>query len=334
MVEVIKDVINEHIQLEIEQSPFISVQADETLDVSCKCQMSIIFRLCVKERIEERFVGFFDVSRDKSARGLADVVLNVIEKWNVKNKLISQTYDGASVMAGREGGLQHYVKEKCPNAIFVHCYAHQLNLVLLHGAKYIKHVKLFICDLTAFNTFFSKSSKRTSLLTDQGFKLPQASDTRWNYHSRGVSTIKFHFTELYRIFDSIIICEDNQNQWDPHTINCAIGLKRRLDDKKFVYFLNLYHLIFIYVDHVYKVLQSKQLSNILTSQNEINIALKNIKTLRNEKTVDNCIKMSQELNSNLIYDATLKTELRKNTYEILDSIIVQMEIRLDVKVTA
>jgi len=47
-----------------------------------------------------------------------------------------------------------------------------------------------------YYTFFSRSSKRSSLLREQGLKLPNKSDTRWNYHSRAASTIKIHFQEL------------------------------------------------------------------------------------------------------------------------------------------
>lgn len=113
----------------------------------------------------------------------------VLEEWDIDmNKVISQTYDGCSVMAGRQGGVQSLVKQFCPHAIFIHCYAHQLNLVLLYGSKTIKEVRLFISDLTAFHSFFSKSSKRTVLLTEKGFKLPQACTTRWNFHSRAVTT--------------------------------------------------------------------------------------------------------------------------------------------------
>jgi hypothetical protein len=68
-----------------------------------------------------------------------------------------------------------------PSALFIHCYAHQLNLVLLHGAKTIQPVKMFMCNLTMFHTFFSPSTKISELLREQGFKLPNHSDTRWNF---------------------------------------------------------------------------------------------------------------------------------------------------------
>uniref|UniRef100_A0A1X7TFT3 DUF4371 domain-containing protein n=1 Tax=Amphimedon queenslandica TaxID=400682 RepID=A0A1X7TFT3_AMPQE len=45
------------------------------------------------------------------------------------NKLASQGYDGASVMSGQYNGVQAKIKEFAPQAIYIHCYAHVLNLV-------------------------------------------------------------------------------------------------------------------------------------------------------------------------------------------------------------
>jgi len=177
---------------EIQKVNYVSIQADETTDVSCRSQMSIIFRYVVEQNIIERFVGFFDVSKNKTASGLADIILSEINKWEIGNKIICQTYDGASVMSCREkkSGVQFCIRQIYPNTLFIHCYAHQLNLVLLHGAKTIKSVKLFICNLTMIHPFFSRSTKRSELLREQSFKFPNQSDTRWNYHSRATSTIK------------------------------------------------------------------------------------------------------------------------------------------------
>ncbi|KAF2884201.1 hypothetical protein ILUMI_21983 [Ignelater luminosus] len=86
LIETVKCVLDERITNKLEESLFVSVQADETLDVSCKSQMSLIVRYCVKGRIEERFIVFYDVSKDKTAKGLSNVIINVLTEWNVINK--------------------------------------------------------------------------------------------------------------------------------------------------------------------------------------------------------------------------------------------------------
>jgi len=46
------------------------------------------------------------------------------------HKLIAQSYDGVAALSGVNKGVQARVKELYGNAHFVHCYAHQLNLIL------------------------------------------------------------------------------------------------------------------------------------------------------------------------------------------------------------
>lgn len=57
-------------------------------------------------------------------------------------KLFVRSIDGTSVMAGEKTGVQFRIRQIHLNTLFVHCYAHRLNLVLLHGAKTIKSVNL------------------------------------------------------------------------------------------------------------------------------------------------------------------------------------------------
>ena len=163
LIETVTESIQEYIREELETCEFVGIQADETLDVSCKSQMSIIFRFCTFEGVKERFIGFFDVSTNKNAKGFSEVIINVLNDWGVTNKIVSQTYDGASVMAGDRGGVQFFIKQVCTNAIFLHCYAHKLNLVLLYCSKFIKQIRHFMYNLSVFHSFFNKFSKRTQL---------------------------------------------------------------------------------------------------------------------------------------------------------------------------
>jgi hypothetical protein len=88
LISCITSVLKTKISNELQKANFISIQADETTDVSCKSQMSIIFRYLVDNKIEERFIGFFDVSKDKSAFGLSEILLTEIKNWNIGDKLV------------------------------------------------------------------------------------------------------------------------------------------------------------------------------------------------------------------------------------------------------
>jgi hypothetical protein len=105
-----------------------------------------------------------------------------------------------------------------------------LNLVLLHSAKSIKAVKLFIANLTIFHTFFSRSSKRSVLLREQGFKLPNQCNTRRNNHSRAALTIKTHFNELKNAVSHIV----DDPGWDSTSVCTASGILSIMNNQTFV----------------------------------------------------------------------------------------------------
>jgi len=101
-----------------------------------RTQCLIILRYITnKSELVERFLGFFNVSEDRTAGGLFNTLNSVLLEFDMGKKSIGQCYDGASVMAGHVNGLQVLVKEVAPNALFTHCLAHRLNLVLQHGCS-------------------------------------------------------------------------------------------------------------------------------------------------------------------------------------------------------
>ena len=99
--------------------------------------------------IVERFLKFVDVSTDRTAATLTGVIKGILDQYNgiTNNKLIMQTYDGASVMSGYIGGVQTLMRQQYPFAYFVHCADHRLNLVLSQAVSSISPVKVFLLML-------------------------------------------------------------------------------------------------------------------------------------------------------------------------------------------
>ena len=99
------------------------------------------------------------------------------------------------------GGVQRKVKDVYRMAHYVHCYAHQLNLIMQQATAHITKVGAFFLDLGGFAVFFPRSSKRTAVLDKLvAHRLPRASSTRWNFHSRAVNTIFEHKDDLLKCF--------------------------------------------------------------------------------------------------------------------------------------
>jgi len=144
MLECMLFVIRQNIKNEIKNADFFSVISDETTDVSAQFQMSIIFRYILSNGTPvERFWGFFNPS-GHDAKSLSECIkYNLKEVTENHDKLISQSYDGAAVMSGRLSGVQKLIKDEYKIAHFVHCYAHQLNLILSQATMHNRDVRIF-----------------------------------------------------------------------------------------------------------------------------------------------------------------------------------------------
>lgn len=120
--------------------------------------------------------------------------------------MVAQTYDGAAVMSGHLNGLQSKIKTIAPHAIFIHCYAHRLNIIFSYACDFNKESRVFFSNLSGFSSFFSKSPRRSQVLSDIAkCRLPISAPTRWNFTSRAVFTIDSHVEQLLEVFEYIYI---------------------------------------------------------------------------------------------------------------------------------
>lgn len=258
-------VARDHIKQELKHTSFVSVEADDTTDVTTVCQSVLIFRYIPEDGVPvERFYGFTPL-KDARAETIATALLKHLEELFPedadKEKLIAQSYDGASVMRGEHRGVQRRIQDVFHNAHYVHCYAHQLNLVMQKAASHVKDVRVFFKDLSAMPTFFSRSPKRTEVL-DQvvGRRLPRAVPTRWNFHIRTVCTIFEKRQELIECFHTI-----RDSDFDAVTTAECRGLLSMLEDKVFLYWLSLFSKIMPHVDVLYHQLQRRITDPVLAS---------------------------------------------------------------------
>ena len=81
--------------------------------------------------------------------------------------MVSHGYDGASVMSSCCAGVQTRVREFAPYAVYIHCYAHILNLILVDSVKSVPAVSEFFALLEALYVFVSSSKTSCFVLEKQ-----------------------------------------------------------------------------------------------------------------------------------------------------------------------
>lgn len=245
-------VCQEHIKKEIADAPFLAVIADETTDVSAKFQMVVVFRYILKDGTPvERFWVFLNPEGHSAVNLANSINENLKQVLDNPDKLISQSYDGANVMSGRHGGVNKIIQDSYRYAYYVHCYAHQLNLILANATSQNTEVRIFFSNITDITNFFSNSPQRVAILDEiVGHAIPRTSNTRWMFKIRAVNTIYEHRSSLIECMEKI---ETTSNQTT--AINQASAIRRMLYDSKFVFWLTFFHRVMPHADILYNKLQ-------------------------------------------------------------------------------
>lgn len=157
---------------ELKSSKFFSISVDSTFDLFRKEQISFIVRyVSEKGNICERLIALQDSPITTGAQ-MFIIFKKICDDFGLDwlNYLFGQSYDGAQNMRDCYNGLQTLIKEKCPIATYIWCWANRLNLVVVKSTSCsINAVGLFGNLETLYN-FISGSKKRVHFYENTGQK--------------------------------------------------------------------------------------------------------------------------------------------------------------------
>ncbi|XP_054626012.1 uncharacterized protein LOC129178133 isoform X2 [Dunckerocampus dactyliophorus] len=313
------------VKKDIGAASFVAVEVDETTCVTSRAQVSVVLRyVTLKEdvhEVKEVFLGLDDLSDD-----IATHVLGVLEKHNCVEKLVAQsyTYDGVTVMAPQMNGVQAKIRERVPEAMFSHNYAHKMNLVLMHSAECMPETRTFFKTVEGLGTFFSRSSKRAHLLDDvlqRRFARP--APTEWL-----LQTIIMHLADLRAV---LFIISQTPDCWDIDTQMMAAGYDQWLSKTSTCFLIMAYQSIFIETDALFKVLQDKVMDTAYCCERILDTVAV-IEGMRREFGVfyeryeQKCATLGLTDDENPQW---VRDERAKMYFNILDNISVQMRASFD-----
>ncbi|XP_042380279.1 zinc finger MYM-type protein 1-like [Zingiber officinale] len=138
-----------------------SLMVDECRDISIKEQMRVVLRYVNKHGcVIERFLAIVHVS-DTSAIYLKKTIDELFVKHKLSlSRLRGQGYDGASNMRGEYNGFKALILKENSSARYAHCFAHQLQLVVVAVAKSNRIVSDFFQYVTMIVNITGASCKR------------------------------------------------------------------------------------------------------------------------------------------------------------------------------
>ncbi|KAL4098227.1 hypothetical protein QTP88_022871 [Uroleucon formosanum] len=212
-----------------------------------------------KLEIKESFLGFYPLDKH-DAEGHVNLIKAVLNTHNL------------------DISVQKRISDIIPNASFVHCAAHNLNLVLSDMAKSTPKMLKFFNIVQDLFLFFSSSAPgwATLALGDDVVKivLKKVCTTRWESRHNAVFALKFRYKDVLKSLKSIILTSDKKEE-----NNRAKGLKKKLESFEFVLIIFIWEQILRPFYLVSKKMQSIE-TNLHIACEYLQLAVTSIENLR------------------------------------------------------
>ncbi|CAI6348917.1 unnamed protein product [Macrosiphum euphorbiae] len=289
IITALGDKVKYDILLEIRKAPFFSYITDSTQDISKIDQQSHIFRyvnvMYDKENkpvdivIHESFIGF-EIMEGQTSSEMEQQLYNNFEKNKIDiKKLRGIGFDGAANMSGVYSGLQARIKHTQPLALYVHCAAHNLNLVINDSVKNITEIQNFYEKLECLYSYFANSIKRWAHLksvSSVSVSLKRLCTTRWSSRNDCLKALSLLYVDILKLLAYISLMGRNKDEKSK-----ASGLQN--------YFQKFDVILIIVIES--KILNSLQIVSLLLQKSDIDLlkafellqtALNKIKEMRNK----------------------------------------------------
>lgn len=250
------------IQNEVRGQP-VSLLADETSDVSRHEQIAVVIRYIPRGQVHpvERFIALKRLKKT-NAETIFEILDEILRDMNILWEHVEAVcFDGASPMSGPFTGVQARCKEKKSSILYVHCYAHCLNLALVSAcANHKENIKVFdfFGVIQSIYNFIEGSPKRHAvfeqLMQTVNTKLKtlkSLSETRWACRSEAVSAIQSQFDTVVQA-----IQESVRDSTDARAKSKGNGVLYQMRSFDFVMCLEMMHPILQLIVKVNKTLQS------------------------------------------------------------------------------
>ncbi|XP_023246981.1 zinc finger MYM-type protein 1-like [Copidosoma floridanum] len=212
ILELMASTVLSKIMDEIRAVEYFLLSLDETSDVSRSEQVSICLRIVSDDLSAKKyFIGSFS-TKNTSAETLFDLVKKILMRYDLPiSKLRGQCYDGASNVSGKIFGLQSQIRQEEPQALFVHCNAHNPNLVVQDSVEKILFARKFIRTLKNLINFVRDSTKHIAQFKDLQIEAEKENDsslpslaaycpTRWVVRIKSLKTVKENYAPLMQFF--------------------------------------------------------------------------------------------------------------------------------------
>ena len=246
MIDCIKDQIQDSIVKEVKKAGIFSILADETPDISKREQLAVSLRFLDEDGVvQEKFVQFVECDTGTSGEAIAEKLKTTVKNLGLDiGDIRGQGYDGASNMSGASAGVAKRLRDENDLAIYVHCFAHRLNLCVAASCK--EPVITHMMNTVRIVSEFFQYPKRAEFLRTHITKftpdyrhetLLDVCRTRWILRIDGLE----RFEEMYEVIViTLQAVRDNVGgPWSEEAKNSASTLFDACSEFKFLFSLTV-----------------------------------------------------------------------------------------------
>ncbi|KAH7666846.1 Tam3-transposase (Ac family) protein [Dioscorea alata] len=319
-----------------------SLMVDKARDISVKEQMAIVLRYVdSRGQVIERFLCVEHVT-DTSSHTLKEAIDNLFAKYGLPlSRLRGQGYDGASNMRGEFNGLKSLILKDNPYARYVHCFAHQLQLIVVGLAKKMSIINDFFSYVIKIVNLVEASCKRKDALRqsqhenivtriekgvistgrgcNQETSLARPGGTRWGSHYYTILRLQMMWPAVMDVVGNVH--DDGTN---PDQQGVALGLIDRMERFEFVFILFLMKKVLGITNGLLQALQEKN-QNIVNALDMVEGVKFKLQSLRDDGwdellanvskfCVENDIEMPNNMEERLLVRGRPRCEKQATTY--------------------
>jgi hypothetical protein len=188
----------------VSQTSMYCVMADETRNRNNVEDMCVCVRYVDADfNPHECLVDIVALDTVKAV-GISKALVKTLVNTVGTDKLVAQSYDGASVMSGVKGGVQKLVSDTVGRQIlYIHCFAHRLHLVVLVVLKTSKHVEWMLELCEQLYNFFRRYAVAHEHTAVGGKTLKRLMPQRWTGHYDSVCQVLLEYEHIQQTLTAV-----------------------------------------------------------------------------------------------------------------------------------
>lgn len=313
----IADCLRESIVEEMKKASFYTLMVDGAKDKRGNEILSIALRYVNDAKPVETLLSF-EKTNDLTANGFLQVIVSKIEEHGIDHKkLLSQCFDGASVMSGHRGGLQTLIQNHYNQEIpYVHCFSHRLHLVVVEIVTQNDTCRLFFDQVKLLHDFFKRHKIRELY---EGTNIPLIIEQRWSGHHKAIQRVKDNINQLV---ESLTKIKDGvDHNLGAEDVALAIGLLKTIVNRKFVFLLEILCKLFGIMEPANQILQQRD-TGYRNAMPIMEAVKSNVHALRNDSSFNEIMSTAQQKLDQFSYEPEHPIRRRRRSTLLNDSIVM------------